>query len=67
MKISIVECYLYYDETFKYLEIFFFRNRISFDLNYSRLAGTLLTVITEMFNSEGDYVIQPPGKSIQYK
>ena len=38
-----------YDETFKYLEIFFFWNRISLDLNYSRLAGTSLTVITEMF------------------
>ena len=38
-----------YDETFKYLEIFFFWNRISLDLNYSRLAGTPLTVITEMF------------------
>ena len=38
----------------KYLEIFFFWNRISLDLNHSRLrlAGTLLTVITEMFNSE---------------
>ena len=38
-----------YDETFKYLEIFFFRNRISLDLNYSRSAGTSLTVITGMF------------------
>ena len=37
------------DETFKYsVEIFFFWIRISFDLNYSRLAGTSLTVITEM-------------------
>ena len=27
----------------------FFRNRISLDLNYSRLAGTSLTVITGMF------------------
>ena len=42
--------------TFKYLEIFFFWNRISLDLNYSRLAGTLLTVIAEMFNSEGQRV-----------
>ena len=33
----------------KYLEIFFFCNRISLDLNYSRSAGTSLTVITEMF------------------
>ena len=32
----------------KYLEMFFFSNRISLDLNYSRLAGTSLTVITEM-------------------
>ena len=31
-----------------YLEIFFFWNRISLDLNYSRLAGTSLTVITEI-------------------
>ena len=38
-----------YDDTFKYLEIFFFWNGISLDLNYSRLAETLLTVITEMF------------------
>ena len=37
------------DEAFKYLEIFFFRNRISLDLNYSRLIGISLTVITEMF------------------
>ena len=28
---------------------FFFWNRISSDMNYSRLAGTSLTVITEMF------------------
>ena len=27
----------------KYLEIFFFWNRISLDLNYSRLAGTSLS------------------------
>ena len=55
--------------------IFFFWNRISLDLNYSRLAGTLLTVINEIFFSEGqrvclryssDYAIQP-GKSIMYK
>ena len=32
-----------------YLEIFFFSNRISLDLNYSRLAATSLTVITKMF------------------
>ena len=32
-----------------YPEIFFFSNRISLDLNYSRLAGTSPTVITEMF------------------
>ena len=31
------------------LKYFFFWNRISLDLNYSRLAGTSLTVITEMF------------------
>ena len=30
-------------------EIFLFWNRISLDLNYSRLVGTSLTVITEMF------------------
>ena len=36
-------------ETFKYLEIFFFWNQISLDLNYSRLAVTSLPVITEMF------------------
>ena len=35
-----------YDETFKYHEIL---NRISLDLNYSRSAGTSLTVITEIF------------------
>ena len=40
-RISAIQC--------KYLEIFFFRNRISLDLNYSRLAGTSLTVITGMF------------------
>ena len=34
---------------FKYVEIFFFWNRISLDLNYSRLAGTSFTVITEIF------------------
>ena len=34
---------------FKYLEIFFFWNQISLDLNYSHLAGISLTVITEMF------------------
>ena len=28
----------------------------SLDLNYSGLAGTLLTVITEMFSSEGQRV-----------
>ena len=33
----------------KYLEIIFIWNRISLDLNYSSLAGTSLTVITEMF------------------
>ena len=38
------------------LEIFFFWNQISLDLNYSRLAGISLTVITEMFNSEGQRV-----------
>ena len=32
---------------FKYLEIFFFWDRISLDLNYSHVAGTPLTVITE--------------------
>ena len=32
-----------------YSEICFFWNRISLDLNYSRLAGTSLTVITETF------------------
>ena len=31
----------------KYVEIFFFWNRISLDLNYSRSAGTLLTVKPE--------------------
>ena len=31
------------------VEIFSFWNRISLDLNYSRLAGTSLTVITAMF------------------
>ena len=59
----------------KYFEIFFFWNRISLVLSCSRLAGTSLTVITEMFQvrrSKGfryssDYVIQSPGKSIQYK
>ena len=38
-----------YGETFKYLEIFFFWNQISLDLNYSCSTGTSLTVITEMF------------------
>ena len=38
-----------YDETLKYLEIFSFWNRISLDLNYSRLARTSLAVIIEMF------------------
>ena len=42
-----------YDETFKYLEIFFFWNRISLDPNYSRLVGTSLTVILKCFDSEG--------------
>ena len=37
-----------YDETFKYLEIFFFWNRIFLGLNYSPLAETSLTVINEM-------------------
>ena len=66
---------LFVTMTFNYLKIFFFWNRISLDLNYSRLAGTPLTVKTEMFKlgrSKGlrylsDYVNQPPGKSIQYK
>ena len=40
----------------KYLEIFFFWNRISLDLNYASLAGTSLTVITEMFYFEGQRV-----------
>ena len=40
----------------KYLKIFFFWNQISWDLNYSHLAGTSLTVVTEMFNSEGQRV-----------
>ena len=31
------------------LKYFSFWNRISLDRNYSRLAGTSLTVITEMF------------------
>ena len=39
----------WYDETFKYLEIFTFWNRIYLDLNCLRLAGTSLTVITEIF------------------
>ena len=39
-----------YDETFKYLEIFFFWNRISLDLNYSLLAGTSLTLIKPGFH-----------------
>ena len=34
----------------------YFWNRISLDLNYSRLAGTSLTVITECFNSEGQRI-----------
>ena len=42
---------------------------------YSCLAGTSLTVITEMFQVRrsksfrysSDYAIQPPGKSIQHK
>ena len=38
-----------YDETHEFFELFFFWNRIPLDLNYSRLAGTSLTVITEMF------------------
>ena len=38
-----------YDETFKYLEIFFSWNRILLDLNYLCSAGTLL-------NSEGQRV-----------
>ena len=33
---------------FKYLEIFLFWNRISLDLNYSRLAGISLKVTTEI-------------------
>ena len=38
-----------YDVKFKYLKYVFFWSRISLDLKYSRLAGTSLTVITEMF------------------
>ena len=34
------------------LEIFSFCNRISFDLNYSRLARTSLTVILKCFDPE---------------
>ena len=75
MKVTISKVHaICYDETFKYIEIFFFWTRISLDLNYSHLAGTTLTVIMKCFNSEGqkvryssDYVIRPPGKSIQYK
>ena len=44
-----LDCKMCYDETYKYFEIFLVWNRISLDLNYSRLAGTSLTVINEIF------------------
>ena len=39
----------------RHLNIFIYFS-VSLDLNYLRLAGTLLTVITEMFNCEGQRV-----------
>ena len=46
----------------------------SVDLNFSRLAGTSLTVTTKHFSSKVkgfklfiNYEIQPPGQFVQYK